>query len=273
MDPKIKHEDSLTEKRISTLPDSQFDAFARHYDDDYRHYDADLELITAIAADCGAPILELGCGTGRAMLPLAEQGLAVTGVDISNGLLSIAKDKIKEAGHRDNLSAVYGDIRTVSLPTTAFRFAYCVSNTLMHCTTQADQLLVLENTFRHLAPDGILLIDLFNPDLVALSEVAGLQELADSWEDSNGAQVLKWSIRTADAASQIQETCFIYEEISADGSSRKTLCPFTLRFLWPSEGKLLLEKAGFEVMSVWGDFDGESYHSGSERLIFLARKP
>lgn len=273
MDRKIEHNDLLTQHLFPEQLENQFDRFARFYDDDYHGYDVDIDLITAIAADCGAPALELGCGTGRVLLPLAAEGISATGVDISRGLLSVAQDKINSADQGDRLSLVYGDIRTVDLPQRDFRFAYCVSNTLMHCTTQNDQLLALENTFRHLASDGMLLIDLFNPDLVALSEVAGLHELANRWEDGDGNQVLKWSIRSVDTATQLQETCFIYEEIAADGAVRKNVCPFTLRFLWRSEGELLLEKAGFEVLSVWGDFDCEPHHSDSERLIFLARKP
>lgn len=269
----LDHNDLLTSQEYSSAAEEQFNKFARFYDDDYRHYQDDFDLICAIADDCGDPILELGCGTGRVLLPLAERGHSVSGIDISPNLLTVAQGKIDQLDEPSRLTLVHGDIRSVVLPTTNFRFAYCVSNTLMHCTTQNDQLMVLQNAFRHLAVGGLLLIDLFNPDLVALSEVAGLQELADSWRTSSGSQVLKWSIRTVDPATQLQETCFIYEELTKEGNAKKTACPFTLRYLWPSEGKLLLELAGFELLSVWGSFDCEAHHSGSERLIFLAQKP
>ncbi|MCB0100309.1 MAG: hypothetical protein KDE46_31480, partial [Caldilineaceae bacterium] len=68
-------------------------------------------------------------------------------------------------------------------------------------------------------------------------------------------------------------TLFIYEEIFPDGRVQKTVCPFTLRYLWQGEGSLMLEMIGFEVLEIWGDFEQNPYGDGSERLIFLAQKP
>lgn len=253
---------------------NQFDKFARYYDGDYRNYVEDLELISALAEDCGGPVLELGCGTGRVMLPLAEQNHSVVGIDISPDLLAIARQKVEQSGCHNRVRLVQDDIRTVRLPDQNFTFAYCVSNTLMHCNTQADQIQLLQTAHVHLQPGGLLLLDLFNPDLVGIAEVAGLCELADTWEDKqHNTQIMKWSVRSLDAAEQLQETLFIYEEIDSQGNSNKTICPFTLRYLWPAEGKLMLESVGFELLSIWGDFDGTPHDSGSERLIFLAKKP
>lgn len=252
---------------------NQFNKFARYYDGDYRNYDDDLDLISALAEDCGSPILELGCGTGRVMVPLAEQGHSIVGIDISPELLSVAQQKIEQSGCQDRASYRQADIRTFRLPDEQFTFVYCVSNTLMHCATQADQLQLLQTAYVHLQPNGLLLLDLFNPDLVAMAEVAGLCELADVWEDRLGSQIMKWSVRSVDSAQQLQETIFIYEEIDSQGNSKKTTCPFTLRYIWPAEGKLMLESIGFEVLSIWGDFDGTPHNSSSERLIFLAKRP
>jgi len=262
-----------------TLPQSQarkatiFDRFAQFYDADYRHYTDDLPTILELADECGNPVLELGCGTGRVLLPLAQAGHTVTGVDISPALLAVAQQKLQMTDYAPRVTIMEADLRTFALPQKEFAFAFCTSNTLMHLTTQADQLAVLRNAHRHLAMDGLLLLDLFNPDLPRLLAVNGLQELADQWQDeTTGAQVIKWSIRTVDWAEQIQETLFIYEEVYLDGSVRRTACPFTLRFLWRSEAELLLEKAGFTVEAVWGDFDGNPYDISSEHLILLAHK-
>ena len=256
---------------------TSFDRFARFYDADYRHYTDDLDVILDFAETCGDPILELGCGTGRVLLPLLEAGHTVTGIDISSALLEICREKIcntQDAGtHLAHITLVEADLRTFDIPEKTFSFAFCTSNTLMHLTTQTDQLTALQNAHRHLQEDGLLLIDLFNPDLSRLLAANGLQELADQWQDdATGAQVLKWSVRTIDWAEQLQETLFIYEEMLPDGTTRRTLCPFTLRFLWCSEAELLLEKAGFMIEGAWGDFDGAPYEMQSEHLILLARK-
>jgi SAM-dependent methyltransferase len=250
-----------------------FDRFARFYDADYREYDADLQLILDLAEESGDPVLELGCGTGRALLPLALAGHQVTGVDISPALLDVARRKLQRDGIPGRVALVEDDMRTVALPENHFAFAFCVSNTFMHCNTQADQIQALRNVHRSLQPGGLLLLDLFNPDLLRLAAVDGLCELADQWQDeAQGARVLKWSVRRLDMAEQLQETTFIYEELLADGHIRRTPCTFFLRFLWRGEGELMLTHTGFEVEAVWGDFDGAPYSSEADHLILLASK-
>jgi SAM-dependent methyltransferase len=250
-----------------------FDRFARFYDADYRHYADDLAAIADLAAEQGDPTLELGCGTGRVLIPLAAAGHTVTGIDISPALLEVTRQKIRDTRHASRITLHQADLRTFDLPDKHFAFAFCTSNTLMHLTTQADQVAVLSNAYRHLRPGGLLLIDLFNPDLPRLLAVNGLMELADQWADpATGAQVIKWSVRTVDVAEQLQETLFIYEEILPDGAVRRTPCPFTLRYLWRGEAELMLQIAGFTVEEVWGDFDGGPYSGESEHLILLARK-
>jgi SAM-dependent methyltransferase len=253
-----------------------YDGFARFYDADYRNYVDDLELILMLAAECGDPILELGCGTGRLLLPLALQGYSVTGIDISDPLLAIARSKLAaltETALRKGVDLHRADMRSFDLPIKDYSFAFCTSNTLMHLADAQDQLATLRNTHRHLRKGGALLLDLFNPDVIRLSEVEGLQELADQWQDEvSGAHVIKWVVRSVDWAQQLQETLFIYEETTADGASRRTVTPFTLRFLWRNEAELMLQAAGFAVESVWGDCEGGDYDAASDHLILLARK-
>lgn len=255
------------------LSDS-FDRFARFYDDDYRDYDHDIDLLLALAEQSVGPFLELGSGTGRALLPLAMQGHQITGVDISPSLHKVAEKKLAASGCLGNTELVEADMRNVQLPSNEYAFAFCMSNTLMHCTSQAEQIAVMNSAYQHLRSGALFLIDLFNPDIEQVLQVQNVMELADSWTDEeNGTEVLKWSVRTIDICEQLQDTLFIYEEIFSDGQIRRTPCPFQLRFLWRSEGELMLRAAGFAVEEVWGDFDYTPYDSASERLIFLARKP
>jgi SAM-dependent methyltransferase len=253
-----------------------YDGFARYYDADYRNYVDDLELILTLAAECGDPILELGCGTGRVLLPLALQGYSVTGIDISEPLLAIARDKLAAldgSALRSGVDLHRADMCSLDLPRKDYSFAFCTSNTLMHLASAQDQLAALRNTHRHLRKGGSLLIDLFNPDVVRLAEVDGLQELADQWQDEDsGAHVLKWVVRNVDWAQQLQDTLFIYEETSPDGTLRRAAFPFMLRFLWRNEAELMLQAAGFTVESVWGDCEGGDYDAASDHLILLARK-
>lgn len=256
-----------------------FDRFARFYDDDYRFYDEDIDLAVELAQQCGGDVLELGCGTGRVLVPIAAAGCRIAGVDSSPALLDIARKKLVADQLVESAELIQDDLRTFDLGKgkrgrDRFHFAYCVSNTLMHLTTQHDQIQVLKNTWRHLKPGGLLLLALFNPDVARLVEVTGVQELADRWTDpETGADVVKWAVRTVDWAEQLQETLFIYEEIFADGRVQRTACPFTLRFLWRGEAELMLTQTGFMVEEVWGNFFGDPYAADSDNLIILARKP
>jgi SAM-dependent methyltransferase len=251
----------------------QFDRFARYYDGDYRNYDDDVDAVVDLAQQAEGPVLELGCGTGRLLGPLAAAGCNVTGVDISPALLAVAARKLQAATRGGQVSLVQGDMRALDLPQQEYAFAFAASNTFMHVTTADEQLATLRSVYRHLRSGGLLLLVLFNPDVLRMIAVNGVMELADQWEDAkSGSQVLKWSVRTVDWAEQLQDTLFIYEEVATDGSSRRTLCPFLLRFLWRSEAELLLRAAGFEVDGVWGDFYGNPYDLQSDYLILLAKK-
>ena len=250
-----------------------FDAFARFYDADYRDYVDDFDLILTLAQETGDPVLELGCGTGRLLAPLAAQQHDVTGIDVSGALLAQARAKLASVAEAQHVKLVQADMRTYDLPRKDYAFAFCTSNTFMHLTTPEDQLQALRNTHRHLRRGAALLIDLFNPDVVRVVQIDGMQEYADRWTDAaTGRQVVKWVVRTVDWAQQLQDTVFTYEETLPDGSTRRTVCPFTLRFLWRNEAELMLQAAGFAVEQVWGDFEGSDYDAASDHLILLARK-
>lgn len=240
-----------------------FDRFARFYDQDYRNYDVDIDLICELAQENAGPILELGCGTGRLLLPLAlsQPDHLIIGVDISPALLSIAEMKLSSASVQQRVTLLKDDLCTFSLSRHDIRFAFCASNTFMHLNQSELQLAALHNVYNHLAPGGSLLIDLFNPDIARLLEISGVCELADCWYNAETKrEVTKWSVRTLSLAEQLQETLFIYEEVDTAGQVTRTNCPFTIRFLWCNEAVLMLEQAGFVVEEIWGDFDLSLIH-------------
>ena len=273
MNNTLPESSSIEPFDASPFDASPFDAFAAYYDADYRNYTEDIELILALAEECGDPILELGCGTGRLLAPLARQGHTVTGIDLSPALLAIARSKLHALNLQQRVELRQDDMRSFDLPRHDFGLAFCTSNTLMHLAQPAAQMAALANAYRHLRHGGALLIDLFNPDVARLTAVDGMQELADHWRDAEtGAQVLKWVVRSVDWAEQIQETVFVYEETLPGGGSRRTVCPFHLRFLWRHEAELMLQTAGFALEAAWGDFDGGDYDAASDHLILLGRK-
>jgi hypothetical protein len=119
----------------------------------------------------------------------------------------------------------------------------------------------------------VLLIDLFNPDLLTLIEADGRLLVDQQWhDDDTGATVVKQLTRRIDLSTQLQETIFVYDEVFPDGQSRRTIIPFTMRFLWRAEAELLLELCGYRLERVYGGYDMHDYDVESPRMILVARR-
>ena len=253
---------------------ADFDRFARFYDLDYEPFQDDVAFYLGLAEHTGGPLLELGCGTGRLLLPLARAGYEITGVDLSEQMLQVARGKMADLGQSAarRISLVQADMRTLDLPT-GFRLAFIAFNSFMHLTTQVDQLQALQAWHQTLVPGSLLVIDIDNPDPQQLAQIDGRVELQNRWLDpATGATVLKQVTRTLDAARQIQHVVFIYDEVFPDGRLSRTLAPFDARYLQRFEGELLLDKAGFAVEQVYGSYDLDPFTGESDRMIFVARR-
>jgi SAM-dependent methyltransferase len=248
------------------------DRAARFFDADYAEFDEDLPLVEAYAQRTGGPLLELGCGTGRLLVALATAGYAVTGVDSSAEMLRIARAKAEAAGVLRQVTLVQGDYADASLPGT-YRLALVMMNTFLHLTTQADQLRALRHWRQHLSPGGLLLIDVFNPDVAQLASLDGRVEWEKTWSDrETGTKVMKFLTRTVDLAEQLIHVNLIYDEITADGRVGRTLVPFALRYLWRAEAELLLGQAGFALEAVYGDRSLGPFEGASDTMILVARR-
>jgi SAM-dependent methyltransferase len=245
---------------------------ARFFDADYADYYDDLPALQAYAQRTGGPLLELGCGAGRVLIPLAQAGYDVTGVDLSPEMLRIARAKAAAAGVTDRVTLVEGDYASAALPG-PYAFAFIVMNTFLHLTTQRAQLQALRHWREQLIPGGLLLIDIFHPDVAQLAALDGRLEWDRSWPDrQTGGTVMKWITRTVDLAEQTLHVTLIYDEVAADGGLRRTLVPYDARYLWRFEAELLLDKAGFVLEGIYGDWNLGSFESDSGRMILVARR-
>jgi SAM-dependent methyltransferase len=248
-----------------------WDRFARLYDDDYGDFADDLDLYEPFAERTGGPILEAMCGTGRVLLPLAQAGHEVVGLDISPAMVELARAKLVAAGLAGHARAETGDICSVRLPE-RFALAIVAMNSFMHLPTSEAQHDALRTLHDHLRPDGLLLLDLFNPDPHELIADEGVLVHAKSFMSSTGTEVQKWVLRKTDFANQTHYVEFIYDEIGADRLLHRDVLPFTMRWVYRFELELLLEQAGFAVEGLFGSYDLDDYTSGSDRLIAVARR-
>ncbi len=249
----------------------RFDRFAAFYDRDVGEFDEDIPLYLNFAQRTGAPVLELGCGTGRVLLPLARAGYPVVGVDISGAMLARARAKSLTAGLADKITLIQTDVSQLSLGRTFPLIIYAV-NSFMHHATQAEQREVLNRIREHLQPGGLVILDLFNPDVHLLSEHTGRVEMVRWWEDEAGATVIKFQAVRAFPARQVLDVTYIYERIVDNRHVERVVTPFQLRYLWPEEIPLLLEVVGLELEALYGSYELDPVEDDAPRLIVVARR-
>ncbi|ACL24799.1 class I SAM-dependent methyltransferase [Chloroflexus aggregans] len=246
-----------------------YDPFARYYDADFRHFHDDIPFYREWARRTGDPILELMCGTGRVLLPLAAAGYRLTGVDLSPAMLAIARERLAAEGLTDQVTLIEADVRQMVLPENHFTLAFVAVNSFMHLTTIEDQLATLAAVRRTLTRKGILIIDLFNPDPLTITREDGRLQLERSYE-LDGCRVQKFVVIESDPAEQISHVTFIYDETAGDGVVTRRTMQFTMRWLYRFELEHLLARAGFTLRAVYGSYDLEPYTTASPRLIAVA---
>jgi SAM-dependent methyltransferase len=249
-----------------------FGEYARFYDLDCADLDDDVPMILQFALRCGSPIAELGCGTGRLLLPLVKAGYRVTGVDVSVAMLSLARSKLLAQHLEDRVTLVQQDIRELALGE-RFSLVFLALNSFMHLLTTEEQLAVLGRIRQHLTRGGLLLLDLFNPDLGRLIESRGQMTLDKIMLDpETGHRLMKFRTQTVDLAQQTLQITHIVDDVDGDGNVRRTLFPFVLRYLFRAEVELLLRHAGLEIEAVYGSYDLDEFSSESEKMIIVTRR-
>jgi len=246
-----------------------YDPFAHYYDADFRDHNEDLSFYLALAQRTGGPLLELMCGTGRVLLPLAEAGYQITGVDSSPAMLTLTRQRLTEAALTDRATLLEGDVRDVPLPTGSFALAFVAINSFMHLETVRDQLACLNNARRALTKRGLLVLDLFNPDPnEMLREDNRLVLDREYWLD--GRFVQKYVAIDSDIAAQLSRVTYLYDELNEQGQLTRRMMRFTMRWLYRFELEHLLVRTGFVLRNIYGSYELDDYLSGSPRLIAVA---
>ena len=159
---------------------------ARYYDAAYGQVATlgpDVEFYRSLAGEAAGPVLELGCGTGRALLPIAADGFPCTGLDASQEMLSALLAKSPPR----TLRLVHSPMQEFDLGGDRFALIFSAFRAFQHLYNVEDQLACLRCVRRHLAPGGVFAFDVFNPRLsrMALDEEPEAEdlrfELAGDW--------------------------------------------------------------------------------------------
>ena len=215
-------------------------------------------------------MLELGCGTGRVLLHLARQGHAVTGVDNAPEMLARLEAKLKAASKQHIAAAprlLRADMREFALDQT-YRLALMPFNTFMHLLAPEDQAAALTCIRRHLQPGGAFALDMPNPGEAYAAQEQGLTLERTFMDGENTVQ--QFSSVIVERSAQLAWITWLYDSIAPDGTVKRMVAPLTLRYTFPGEMRLLLEKCGFSLAHLYGDYDRSPFADGSERMIVVA---
>jgi ubiquinone/menaquinone biosynthesis C-methylase UbiE len=248
-----------------------YDEEAKFYDFQYADLKADIDMYIALAKEYGEPVLEVGCGTGRIMIPLAREGFKVTGIDITRSMLDIARRKVCVEKHpaQGRIEIIEADMRNFSL-NRKYQMAFIPINSFLHLLTTSEQVSTLNSIGAHLKSGGVLVIDIFKPDLTRPQNV--ISHVFTKVNPVSGKVASKFVTQTFDFAKQTIQVHSFLDEMSDAGVVKRHVSAFELRYIFRYEMELLLEKTGFKVKEIYGDYDRSPFVSESKRMIFVAEK-
>ncbi len=210
---------------------------------------ATVERLAALAGD--GPILELGVGTGRIACPLAERGIPVHGIEVSEAM--VAELRARPGG--DRVAVTLGDFAAVPVPV-PFSLVYVVFSTLFGLLTQDDQVRCFENVAQRLAPGGAFLVEAFVPDLTRFTRG---QNLSTVRVELDGVMLDATKVDVAAQRVDSQHVVIAEEGIR--------LYPVRLRYAWPSELDLMARLAGLRLRERHGGWRGEPFTAASTRHV------
>jgi SAM-dependent methyltransferase len=239
---------------------------ARWYDPTHSSRLADATFYRELARETGGPVLELGCGTGRVLLPIAQEGLECVGLDGSPAML----DALRAKQPPSDLRLVLAPMQDFDLGPARFRLVFAAFRPLQHLYTVEDQLACLASVRRHLAPGGLFAFDLFQPDL-ALLALAEEPEYEESRFVDGGDEIVRLASASRDVATQTQAVAIRFERRRdglAVGSETER---FRMRWYYRYEVEHLLARAGFDVVALYGDFDRRPFDRDAKEMVFVAR--
>ena len=240
--------------------------------------EGDMQFYVEEVQKAGSPVLEIGCGTGRILLPIAESGITIVGLDRAPAMLSILRQKLVKysADTQRRVELVAGDMRNFSLGR-RFKLITIPYRAFLHLLTPKDQRQALTCIREHLTDDGHLVFNVFDPSLEIIAAHLGplgsaLKKDSEFIHPDTGHRVVVWDTRQYDPERQVLEQYFIFEELDDEGKVvAKTYSSLTLRYVYRYGMRYLLELCGYKVEVLYGDFRRGPFRYGGEQ-VWVARR-
>jgi SAM-dependent methyltransferase len=212
-----------------------------------------VDFLAGLAGDGAA--LELGIGTGRIALPLAQRGVPVHGIDLSEAM--VARLRAKPGAER--VGVTVGDFATTTVEG-SFSVAYLVFNTINNLTSQDEQVACFQNVAAHLGPGGCFVIEVGVPALQRLPPGETVRAFTVS--------ATRLGFDEYDVASQ---GLISHHYTVVDGELEVVSMPF--RYVWPAELDLMARLAGMRLRERWSGWTREPFTSDSDSHVSVWEKP
>jgi SAM-dependent methyltransferase len=200
----------------------------------------------------GGTALELAIGTGWIALPLAERGIRVAGIELSQAMV----DRLKAKPGGDQILVTVGDMAEVSVPG-RFKLVYVVANSLSNLLTQEAQVRCFENAARHMADDAVFVVEMFVPAFLYRGR-------GDQYVDAEAIELdhVRLDVGRHDPVGQLLDESHVS---LTPGGVR--FDPVVTRYAWPPEMDLMARIAGLELKERWGGWKRESFTAASTHHI------
>jgi SAM-dependent methyltransferase len=253
---------------------NDYDQLAPYYDAEWRNLTQDIPFILDEAHSAGDPILELACGSGRVALPLALAGFSVWGIDNSPAMLSLFEKKIlresPDVSSRIHISKQ--DMQKFSFDQ-RFKLILIPFNSFLLLTDRQDFDQCLQNCKNHLDDSGKFIIDVFSPnfELCAIKEPK-MQFLQHFYVPELNKVVIQWEYAKRDMGRQLIDIDFLYEEYDRNGNLENKTYSLQMSIVFRYEMEYLLEKNGFTVEAVYGNYDRSPFTNTSPQIICVCGK-
>jgi ubiquinone/menaquinone biosynthesis C-methylase UbiE len=251
---------------------NDYDLIAPFYDIEHAHFDEDLSLYMNFAGLYGGPLLELACGSGRLLVPLAREGYELTGVDSSASMLNLAREALEQAGVAAKCKLVQENMYSLHLGQ-QFRLAFIALGSFAHVYIRKEQRQTLATVRNHLTPRGKFILDISNADVRYMEHLSGQLLHQGTWQRDDGAMLSHFVTPASSPSRHFLELTHFYEEHRQGEAVKRTVIRTHLYLFERNEMELLLEEAGFVITDVYGDYELNPFEHDSPRMIFIAEAP
>lgn len=255
-----------------------YNIIAKYYDDAYA---AKKDLVDApfyleLARRIGGPVLEMACGTGRVLLPIARAGIAVDGVDVSANMLGVLRGKLAEepAEVQARARLFEGDMRTVRLER-KYALVTIPFRPMQHMYTVADQVAALATAAWHLDGGGLLAFDVFYPKFNLLETRIGEEVLELEWRPAAdpGKLVRRYFRKDAvDKIQQVFEVTFIFRTFERERLVEEESAAVKLSYYTYPHLRTLFLMAGLEPVEEYGSFAKTPLDNTAKEMIFVLKR-